>query len=75
MEQNELPNASKAVSRGWSDDMSSEAIIRRLDIVAKLYAAWQQLKKAQLVQEDSAGCTHGSQASSMDVQDPRRENI
>ena len=37
----------KLTSRGWSDDMDSTAIARRLAIVENLYAAWLTLKKAR----------------------------
>ena len=50
MNQNKAkPDLSKNRSRGWSDDMSTDAIKRRLEIVAELYQLWLGLKKAKPV--------------------------
>ena len=38
---------SKRKSRGWSDEMDSESISRRLAIVDELYSCWQSLKNAK----------------------------
>ncbi len=42
-----LADLSKNRSRGWSDDMSTDAIKRRLEIVAELYQLWLKLKKVK----------------------------
>lgn len=33
----------KRASRGWSNDMSPEAVLGRLDKLAQLYRAWKRL--------------------------------
>ncbi len=43
----ERANQVKRQSRGWSDDMDSHAICRRLAIVEELYVTWLALKKAR----------------------------
>jgi len=43
----ERADQSKRQSRGWSDDMDSGAISRRLAIVEELYSAWFALKNAR----------------------------
>ena len=43
----ERANRSKRQSRGWSDDMDSHAISRRLAIVEELYSTWLALKNAR----------------------------
>ncbi len=43
----ERANRSKRRSRGWSDDMDSHAISRRLAIVEELYSTWLVLKNAR----------------------------
>jgi len=43
------PDFSKNRSRGWSDDMSTEAIKQRLETVAQLYQLWLGLKNAKLI--------------------------
>ncbi len=42
----ERADRSKRQSRGWSDDMDSHAISRRLAIVEELYSTWLRLKNA-----------------------------
>ena len=32
-------------SRGWSDEMTSEAVLRRLQKLEQLYQAWLELKR------------------------------
>ncbi|MFM7116656.1 MAG: hypothetical protein ACKO81_03855 [Planctomycetota bacterium] len=39
----------KWASRGWSDEMTPEAIRRRLDKLEQLYQAWLELKKLRPV--------------------------
>jgi hypothetical protein len=43
----EQADRSKRQSRGWSDDMDSHMISRRLAIVEELYATWLALKNAR----------------------------
>jgi hypothetical protein len=40
---------SKWASRGWSDEMTPEAVRRRLDKLERLYQAWLELKKLRPV--------------------------
>ncbi len=44
---NHKPDFSKNRSRGWSDDMSTDAIKHRLETVAELYQLWLGLKRAK----------------------------
>jgi len=37
----------KRQSRGWSNDMDSQSIARRLQIAAELYLTWLALSKAR----------------------------
>ena len=41
-------------SRGWSNDMSPEAIMRRLKIVSDLYEAWRFTKAGKLAESRDA---------------------
>ncbi len=43
----EQAERSKRQSRGWSDDMDSHMISRRLAIVEELYSTWLALKNAR----------------------------
>jgi hypothetical protein len=43
----EQADRSKRQSRGWSDDMDSQMISRRLAIVEELYSTWLALKNAR----------------------------
>ncbi len=43
----ERANRSKRQSRGWSNEMDSHAISRRLAIVEELYSTWVKLKNAR----------------------------
>jgi hypothetical protein len=38
----------KWASRGWSDEMTSEAVQRRLEKLEQLYQAWLELKRLPL---------------------------
>ena len=49
----ERADRSKRQSRGWSDDMDSQAISRRLAIVEELYATWLALKDARKMRSPS----------------------
>lgn len=40
-------NQMKRQSRGWSNDMDSQSIARRLQIAAELYSTWLALSKAR----------------------------
>jgi hypothetical protein len=46
MNPTKLAEEMKRLSRGWSDDMSPEAVHRRLEILSQLYDAWLTLKKS-----------------------------
>ncbi len=46
MNPTKLAEAMKRSSRGWSDDMSPDAVRRRLEILSELYGAWLTLKKS-----------------------------
>ena len=50
----ERANRSKRQSRGWSDEMDSQAISRRLAIVEELYSTWLALKKVRKMTPPSA---------------------
>jgi len=50
----ERASQSKRRSRGWSDDMDSQAISRRLAIVEQLYSTWLTLKGARTTAPPSA---------------------
>ncbi len=52
-------NQSKRESRGWSDEMTSDAIHYRLRIVADLYRTWTILQTARRV-SDACDPTTGS---------------
>lgn len=43
------PEEMKRRSRGISDDMSPDAIARRLDIVNELHRVWQTLRQARRI--------------------------
>lgn len=45
----ERAKRSKRRSRGWSDDMDSQAISQRLAIVEELHAAWLALRNARTI--------------------------
>lgn len=45
----ERANRSKRQSRGWSDEMDSQAISRRFAIVEELYSTWVALKNARKI--------------------------
>jgi hypothetical protein len=49
MEPIENAEQMKRKSRGWSDDMSSHAIARRLTLVSDLYNTWRSLQTAKKV--------------------------
>ena len=50
----------KRRSRGWSDEMDSASIARRLAIVDELYDFWKSLKNARKVSIPLAETTRGS---------------
>ncbi len=50
----EQASHSKRQSRGWSDEMDSQAISRRLAIVEELHAAWAVLKNVHTTIPQSA---------------------
>jgi hypothetical protein len=43
MKSTNTTNEAKRASRGWSNDMSPEAVAGRLQKLAQLYRAWKQL--------------------------------
>lgn len=45
----------KRRSRGWSDEMDSQAISQRLAVVEQLFAAWLALKQACKMPQPVAG--------------------
>ena len=49
----ERADRGKRQSRGWSDEMDSRAIARRLAIVEELYATWLALKDARKIRSPS----------------------
>ena len=50
----EQANHRKRQSRGWSDEMNSQAISQRLAIVEELYSTWVVLKNVQTTISPSA---------------------
>jgi len=46
------PRDVKWFSRGWSDEMTPEAVRRRLEKLEQLYQAWLELKKLRPIKPE-----------------------
>ena len=69
----EQANQSKRQSRGWSDEMDSQAISRRLAIVEELHAAWTVLKNVQTTIPQSG--TSGAIPAKSDIPSDNRLQV